>query len=48
MNETPLRVGTQAPDFGATANDGSTYRLSEMLARGHVALFFYPGNNTPG
>jgi peroxiredoxin len=38
----------QAPDFTATGSDGVTYRLSELLARGHVALFFYPGNNTPG
>lgn len=44
----PLGVGTKAPDFTATANDGTTYRLSELLERGHVALFFYPGNNTPG
>jgi peroxiredoxin Q/BCP len=45
---TPLTVGTKAPDFTATANDGTTYRLSDLLARGNVALFFYPGNNTPG
>jgi len=44
----PLSVGSRAPEFSAKANDGTTYRLSEMLARGHVALFFYPGNNTPG
>jgi peroxiredoxin len=45
---TPLGIGIKAPDFTATASDGTTYRLSELLARGHVALFFYPGNNTPG
>lgn len=44
----PLSVGSRAPDFTAKASDGTTYRLSELLARGHVALFFYPGNNTPG
>lgn len=44
----PLAVGAKAPEFTATASDGTTYRLSELLARGHVALFFYPGNNTPG
>ncbi len=49
MSETsPLPVGTRAPDFTAEASDGKTYHLAEMLARGHVALFFYPGNNTPG
>jgi peroxiredoxin len=44
----PLAVGTKAPEITAVASDGVTYRLSELLARGHVALFFYPGNNTPG
>ncbi len=44
----PLGVGSRAPDFTAKGSDGATYRLSELLARGHVALFFYPGNNTPG
>ena len=44
----PLAVGSTAPEFTATASDGVTYRLSDLLARGHVALFFYPGNNTPG
>ena len=44
----PLHVGVKAPDFTATADDGTIYRLTDLLARGHVALFFYPGNNTPG
>jgi peroxiredoxin Q/BCP len=44
----PLPPGSQAPDFTAVASDGQTYRLTDLLARGHVALFFYPGNNTPG
>lgn len=44
----PLAVGSAAPEFAATGSDGAIYRLSELLARGHVALFFYPGNNTPG
>ena len=49
MTETsPLHVGVKAPGFTASANDGTTYRLDELLERGHVALFFYPGNNTPG
>jgi peroxiredoxin len=44
----PLTVGAKAPDFTAAANDGRTYTLRDLLERGHVALFFYPGNNTPG
>ena len=44
----PLSPGSRAPDFTAVASDGQTYRLSDLLERGHVALFFYPGNNTPG
>ncbi len=43
-----LPVGSQAPAFTAEASDGQTYRLAELLARSHVALIFYPGNNTPG
>ena len=43
-----LPVGTKAPDFTAEASDGVTYRLADVLTRGHVALVFYPGNNTPG
>ena len=43
-----LPVGTTAPAFTAEASDGQTYRLADLLQRGHVALIFYPGNNTPG
>lgn len=44
----PLAVGTTAPDFEAAASDGATYRLADVLRGAHVALVFYPGNNTPG
>ena len=47
MNE-PLAVGTRAPALTAEASDGRTYKLAELLKAGHVALIFYPGNNTPG
>lgn len=44
----PLAIGLHAPAFEAAASDGKTYRLADLLGRGHVALVFYPGNNTPG
>jgi peroxiredoxin len=44
----PLAVGMPAPGFEAAASDGKTYRLADLLTGAHVALFFYPGNDTPG
>ena len=44
----PLQVGSRAPLFAAPASDGKTHALAEVLKRQHAALFFYPGNNTPG
>lgn len=43
-----LDVGDRAPEFVAVAHDGVPRSLSDLLKQGHVALFFYPGNNTPG
>ncbi len=43
-----LRIGDEAPLFRAAASDGETYNLGDVLAAKHVALVFYPGNNTPG
>jgi peroxiredoxin len=44
----PLPIASRAPAFDAPASDGKTYRLADVLRRTHVALVFYPGNNTPG
>jgi peroxiredoxin Q/BCP len=44
----PLAVGALAPDFELDAAGGRRLRLSALLKKGPVALFFYPGNNTPG
>ena len=44
----PLAVGARAPDFELGATGGLTVKLSALLKKGPVALFFYPGNNTPG
>jgi peroxiredoxin len=43
-----LEVGEPAPAFRASGSDGREHALAELLARGPVALFFYPGNDTPG
>ena len=48
LAEEPLAVGDMAPDFELDATGGKKLRLSQLLANGPVALFFYPGNNTPG
>ena len=43
-----LPLGAKAPRFTAQASDGKTYALADVLEHKHVALVFYPGNNTPG
>jgi peroxiredoxin len=43
-----LPVGGKAPAFKAAASDGKTYTLADLLESKHVALVFYPGNDTPG
>lgn len=43
-----LAIGSRAPLFSAPASDGKTYALADVLQHAHVALVFYPGNNTPG
>jgi peroxiredoxin len=45
---TLLQPNTLAPDFTASASDGATYRLHQLLQESRVLLVFYPGNNTPG
>ena len=40
--------GARAPQWEATAGDGKTYKLSDVLQRDLALLVFYPGNNTPG
>lgn len=40
-------AGTPAPDFTATAHDGTTITLSSLKG-GRVVLYFYPKDDTPG
>jgi peroxiredoxin len=42
-----LTVGTHAPEFTATAHDGSTVRLADLRGK-KVVLWFYPKANTGG
>jgi len=44
----PLPPGAVAPDFDLEATGGGRAKLSALLAGGPVALFFYPGDFTPG
>lgn len=42
-----IEVGSKAPAFTLTADDGSKVKLSDF--RGSpVVLFFYPKDDTPG
>jgi peroxiredoxin len=43
-----IAVGDPAPAFALPASDGRSYVLADELRRHAVALFFYPGNDTPG
>lgn len=43
-----LEEGAQAPDFELPDQHGAPVRLSERLADGPVALFFYPAAMTGG
>lgn len=40
-------VGTEAPDFEGTIQDGSSVSLSELRGS-KVVLYFYPKDDTPG
>jgi cytochrome oxidase Cu insertion factor (SCO1/SenC/PrrC family) len=42
-----LSEGELAPDFTATAHDGTRVTLSELAGK-YVLLWFYPAADTPG
>jgi peroxiredoxin Q/BCP len=43
-----LKPGTEAPQFTATLDDGSTFDLSSYRGKKHVVLYFYPKDFTGG
>lgn len=43
----PLNVGDRIPDLTLQAHDGSTVRLSEMVGKRPIVVFFYPKDDTP-
>jgi peroxiredoxin Q/BCP len=48
MAEAKLKVGSRAPEFEAFDDHGQVVRLSDVLQGGHVVLYFYPKDHTPG
>ncbi len=42
------KVGDPAPDFSLRSQDGEEIRLSDLLSRGNVVVYFYPKDRTPG
>jgi thioredoxin-dependent peroxiredoxin len=42
-----LKVGDPAPDFSAPSTSG-TIRLSELVGKAPVIVYFYPKDDTPG
>jgi peroxiredoxin Q/BCP len=43
-----MKPGDLAPDFELPDQDGATRKLSELLEKGPVVLFFYPAAFSPG
>lgn len=43
-----MKIGDKAPDFELLDETGAPRRLSEMLTKGPVVLFFYPAAMTTG
>src|SRR5213594_3585867 len=43
-----LKVGDKAPDVSAPASDGTTIKLSDLIGKANIVLYFYPKDDTPG
>ena len=42
-----LQIGTKAPDFVGTDENGNVVKLSDFAGR-KLVLYFYPKDSTPG
>jgi thioredoxin-dependent peroxiredoxin len=42
-----LRVGQRAPDFDVESSKGERLKLSDLVGKKNVVLYFYPGDFTP-
>lgn len=47
-NAAELKVGDPAPDFTASASDGSMLHLQDQIGSSPIVLYFYPKDDTPG
>jgi len=43
-----IKAGDKAPEFALKSQEGEVVRLSDLLSRGSVVVYFYPKDNTPG
>jgi thioredoxin-dependent peroxiredoxin len=43
-----LAIGDRAPDFTLPDQNGQPVHLADVLARGHVVLYFYPKDESAG
>ena len=43
-----VSVGDPAPEFSLRSQDGEVVKLSGLLRRGSVVVYFYPKDRTPG
>lgn len=47
-NAEPLAVGAPAPEISAVDQDGKTFALKDVYAKGPTLVYFYPKADTPG
>ncbi len=48
QNQKDLKVGDKAPEFKATADDGTTWDLKDHIGKKAIVVYFYPAAMTGG